>query len=147
MKDTESTCPKSRQRGLLIDHVGDETIIYDEERQEAHSLNRAATLVWQNSDGARSISQLAALVAAELGIESNESVVEYALDKLESAHLLEDSSVSRRDLVKRMTFAGAAAVVLPVVLSIATPTAAMAASQNDQGQDNNKQGQNLPSQP
>ena len=92
MKDTESTCPKSRQRGLLIDHVGDETIIYDEERQEAHSLNRAATLVWQNSDGARSISQLAALVAAELGIESNESVVEYALDKLESAHLLEDSS-------------------------------------------------------
>jgi len=46
-----------------------------------------------------------------------------------------------------MTFAGAAAVVLPVVLSIATPTAAMAASQNDQGQDNNKQGQNLPSQP
>ena len=35
--------PKSRQTGLLIDHVGDETIVYDEERQEAHSLNRSAS--------------------------------------------------------------------------------------------------------
>ena len=137
--------PKSRQRGILVDHVGDETIIYDEERQEAHSLNRAAGIIWQNSDGARSVQQLAALLGRELGIEANDSFVEYALDKLASAHLLEDNTVSRRDLVRRMTFAGAAAVALPVVLSIATPTAAMAASgtQNGQGQNGGGQGGNI----
>ncbi|HEY7236433.1 MAG TPA: PqqD family protein [Gemmatimonadaceae bacterium] len=139
----QPTYPRSRHSGLLVDHVGDETIIYDESRQEAHSLNRSASLVWQHSDGARSVQQLAALVGKELGVEPDESIVEYALDKLASAHLLEDATVSRRDLVRKITFAGAAVVALPAVLSIATPSAAMAASavptltskvQNSQGQ-------------
>jgi len=131
--------PKSRHSGLLVDHVGDETIIYDETRQEAHSLNRSASLVWEHSDGARSVQQLAALIGSELGVEPDESIVEYALDKLANAHLLEDAPVSRRDLVRKLTFAGAAAVALPAVLSIATPSAAMAASRpttNNQGNQN-----------
>ncbi|HKW09456.1 MAG TPA: PqqD family protein [Gemmatimonadaceae bacterium] len=135
--------PKSRHTGLLVDHVGDETIIYDETRQEAHSLNRSASLVWEHSDGARSVQQLAALIGSELGVEPDESVVEYALDKLANAHLLEDATVSRRDLVRKLTFAGAAAVALPAVLSIATPSAAMAASRptttNQNGQGQNQQ--------
>ena len=135
--------PKSRHTGLLVDHVGDETIIYDETRQEAHSLNRSASLVWEHSDGARSVQQLAALIGSELGVEPDESVVEYALDKLANAHLLEDATVSRRDLVRKLTFAGAAAVALPAVLSIASPSAAMAASRptttNQNGQGQNQQ--------
>lgn len=129
--------PKSRHSGLLVDHVGDETIIYDESRQEAHSLNRSASLVWEHSDGARSVQQLAALVGGELGVEPDESIVEYALDKLANAHLLEGATVSRRDLVRKITFAGAAAIALPAVLSIATPSAAMAASRpTSQGNQN-----------
>jgi hypothetical protein len=125
---------------ILREHVKDETVIYDGQRQEAHSLNRAASIVWQNSDGTRTIPQLAAVLGSEMGIEPNEGIVEYALDRLASAHLLEDTSVSRRDLVRRMTFAGAAVVGLPVVLSIIAPTDAMAASgQNGQGQNNNGQ--------
>ena len=136
--------PKSRQTGLLIDHVGDETIVYDEERQEAHSLNRSASIVWEGSDGQRSVPELAALVAAKLGIDASDSIVEYALDELARVHLLENGpdggeQVSRRDALRRMSFAGAAAVALPVVLSLAAPTPAMAASgnQNGQGQNNN----------
>ena len=137
--------PKSRHSGLIVDHVGDETVIYDESRQEAHSLNRSASIVWEHSDGAHSVKELASLLSNELGVEPDESIVEYALDKLASAHLLEGVSVSRRDLVRRITVAGAAAVVLPAVLSIATPSAAMAASrpttsnQNGQGQNGNGQ--------
>jgi len=142
--------PKSRQAGLLIDHVGDETIVYDEERQQAHSLNRAASIVWEGSDGRRSIGELAALLGETLHIEANDSVVEYALDELARVHLLENGpdggeQVSRRDALRRLSFAGAAAVALPVVLSLAAPTPAMAASgsnQNNQGQNNNNQGQN-----
>lgn len=137
--------PKARRDDLLIEKVGDETILYDGERQLAHSLNHSASIVWQNSDGKHSIPQLAQLVSAELGIEPNDSMVEYALDKLAEAKLLDAAPVSRRDLVRRMTFAGAAALALPVVLSVVAPTEAMAASgrnQNDQGQNNNDQGQN-----
>jgi hypothetical protein len=140
MESVESIHPKARQDELLVEHVKDETVIYDGQRQEAHSLNRAASIVWQNSDGTRTIPQLAAVLGSEMGIEANEGIVEYALDRLASAHLLEDTSVSRRDLVRRMTFAGAAVVGLPVVLSIIAPTDAMAASgQNGQGQNNNGQ--------
>jgi hypothetical protein len=144
--------PKSRQAGLLIDHVGDETIVYDEERQQAHSLNRAASIIWEGSDGRRSIGELAALVGEALRVEPSDSVVEYALDELARVHLLENGpdggeQVSRRDVLRRLSFAGAAAVALPVVLSLAAPTPAMAASgsgqngqgQNGQGQNNNNQ--------
>ncbi len=148
--------PKSRQTGLLVDHVGDETIVYDEERQEAHSLNRAASIVWEGSDGRRTVGELAALVGEALHIEPSDSIVEYALDELARVHLLENGAdggeqVSRRDALRRFSFAGAAAVALPVVLSLAAPTPAMAASgtsgqnsqgQNSQGQNNNNQGQN-----
>lgn len=151
MAHSQPLQPKSRQTGLLIDHVGDETIVYDEERQEAHSLNRAASIVWEASDGRRTVGELAALLGETLHIEPNDSIVEYALDELTRVHLLENGpdggeQVSRRDALRRMSFASAAAVALPVVLSLAAPTPAMAASgtsnQNNQGQNNNNQGQN-----
>lgn len=133
--------PKARRNDLLIEKVGDETIIYDGESQLAHSLNRPASIVWQNSDGEHSVPQLAELVGTELGIEPDDSMVEYALDKLADAKLLDATHVSRRDVVRRLTFAGAAALAIPVVLSVVAPTEAMAASgQNSQGQNNNHQG-------
>ncbi len=143
MEQQHPEYPKARQTDVLMEKVGDETILYDGQRQLAHSLNRSASIVWENSDGEHSVPQLAQLVSAELGIEPNDSVVEYALDRLASANLLEDSQVSRRDVVRRLTLVGASALALPVVLSVLAPTEAMAASgQNSQGQNNNKQGQN-----
>ena len=153
MAHSQPLQPKSRQTGLLVDHVGDETIVYDEERQQAHSLNRAASIVWEASNGRRTVGELAALLGETLHIEPNDSIVEYALDELTRVHLLENGpdggeQVSRRDALRRMSFAGAAAVALPVVLSLAAPTPAMAASgtsnQNNQGQNNNTQGQSQP---
>jgi hypothetical protein len=138
MEQQHPEYPKARQTDVLVEKVGDETILYDGQRQLAHSLNRSASIVWENSDGAHSVGELAQLVSAELGIEPNDSIVEFALDKLASANLLEDNHVSRRDVVRRMTFAGAAALALPV--SVVAPTEAMAASgQNGQGQNNNGQ--------
>ena len=149
MSLAQSLQPKSRQTGLLIDHVGDETIVDDEERHEAHSLNRAASIVWEGSDGRRTVGELAAMLGKTLGIETNDSMVEYALDERARVHLLENGpdgggQVSRRDALRRISYAGATAVALPVVLSLAAPTSAMAlsGSQNGQGQDIDKQGQN-----
>jgi hypothetical protein len=151
MEHWEAEHPKSRRTGILVDHVRDETIVYDEERQQAHSLNRAAGFVWSNSDGTRSVRALATLLGSELGTEVSDSVIEYALDELSRVHLLEGSdpvseaSVSRREALRRLTVAGATTVALPVVLSVVAPTPAMAlsgSSQNGQGQNNNNQGHN-----
>lgn len=127
--------PRARKRGLLVDRVGDETIVFDEERKEAHSLNRMASVVWQQSDGAHSLSQIAAELTKELGVQANEAIVLYALDKLASVHLLEEDvgreqelPTSRRGAMKRVAAVGVAAVGLPSVLTISAPTPAMAAS-------------------
>ena len=127
--------PRARQHGLLVDRVGDETIVFDEERKEAHSLNRMASIVWQHSDGAHSLSQIAAELTKELRVETNEAIVLYALDKLASVHLLEgdggtghERPTTRRDAMKRVAAAGVAAVGLPAVLTMTAPTPAMAAS-------------------
>ena len=144
MEPTHSTHPRSRQNDILVERVGDETIVYDGKRHEAHSLNRSATLVWQHSDGEHSVPQLAELLGSELGIEADDSLVEYALDRLANAHLLETEpteSLSRRDAVRRLTLAGAAVVGLPIVLSMVAPTEAMAASGNQNGQGQNNNGQ------
>src|SRR5262245_1862842 len=140
--------PKARQTGLLIEQVGDDTIVYDEERKEAHSLNRSASIVWTHSDGTRSVEELATVLGTELGAEAPESVAQYAIDELTRANLLDAGasddadSVSRREAIRRLSLVGAAAIVLPAVFSIAAPTPAMAASstQNIQGQSTNPQG-------
>ena len=128
MQRPDPIYPTSRRSGLLIDQIGDETIVYDQVRQEAHALNRLASIVWSHSDGTRSVQELAVIVGEELGTNASPSIVEYALDKLANAHLLEEETVTRRDVVRRMTYASAAAVAIPAVLSIAAPTPAMAAS-------------------
>jgi hypothetical protein len=107
--------PRSRQHGLIVDQVGDETIVFDEERREAHSLNRLASVVWRHCDGATSISYLAELVGEELGLAVNEGIVDYALDMLDGVHLMQKENdaaaeqVSRREVVRRMAAASVAA--------------------------------------
>ena len=127
--------PRARQHGLLVDRVGDETIVFDEDRKEAHSLNRMASIVWQHSDGKHSLSEIAAVLTQELHVEADEAIVLYALDKLASVHLLESSDATalerprtRRDVMKRVAAVGVAAVGLPAVLTMTAPTPAMAAS-------------------
>jgi hypothetical protein len=126
--------PKARQYGVLVEQVGDDTMIYDTERKEAHSLNRSAALVWRHCDGTRSLQQLAALIGEQLGTAQGQALVTYALDRLASAHLLEGvpaedtDFVSRRDMMRRMSAASAAAIAIPTVLSIVAPTSAMAQS-------------------
>ena len=126
--------PLARHTHLLVERVGGEMIVYDELRQAAHSLNRTAALVWRHCDGHRSVAQLAAIVASELGSQADETVVKFALERLDRAHLLDvnveddDEHVTRRTVVRRLALVSGATVAIPIVLSIAAPAPAMAAS-------------------
>jgi hypothetical protein len=123
--------PVARKNGLLVRDLADEVVVYDQERHEAHCLNRTAAVVFRNADGQRSIGDLATLLTTDAGPEA-EGLVEMALGQLGEAHLLEgapppvpDAGLARRDAVKRV---GIGAVLLPLVTSILAPSPAEAAA-------------------
>ncbi len=125
--------PHARKEGLIVEELSDETLVYDPERHKAHCLNQTAAFVWRHCDGQTSVSELAGLFHDELGIPANEEVVWLALDRLERVHLLQERGqhgteaprYSRRQLVKRL---GQIGIAIPMVVSIAAPLAAAAAS-------------------
>ncbi len=124
--------PRARSQGLLFSPLNDELVVYDTERDQAHSLNRTTSLVWQHCDGQTSVGQVAELLARALHAQVDEQVVWLALQQLEQNHLLQTSDalpavkISRRALARRIGLIAAAA--LPVVTSLAVPPAVAAVS-------------------
>ncbi len=125
--------PKARTAGLLVQHLADETVVYDLERHRGHCLNRAAALVWSACDGKRSPDRIARRVSRELETAVDADYVHFALRRLARARLLaseiqDTPAMSRRDLARRLGQIGAASLLLPSVISIVAPTAVQAAT-------------------
>jgi hypothetical protein len=129
--------PCARQEQLLVEEAGDELVVYDQERQQAHRLNRTAALVWQNCDGKRTAAQMAALLQKELNPEADEALVWVTLDRLSGSNLLqgplqrsrEQARASRRQFVRKVGMVGALSLLIPVITTIVAPTPAQAQSQ------------------
>jgi Coenzyme PQQ synthesis protein D (PqqD)/Ion channel inhibitory toxin len=109
----------------------DGLIVYDRDRYQAHSLNRAAAFIWQQCDGRTRVSEIAArLPQVELPVD--EALVWLALARLQKAHLLEArpvlpaGGVTRRAAIRKLGLVGGLVALLPVVDSL-TPPAALAA--------------------
>ena len=127
--------PKARTEALIVETLTNETLVYDERIDKAHCLNATATLVWRLADGNKTVDEIALQVSKELGIGGGTDVVLAALDQLDRAKLLDEAParsphgrLSRRELGRRMAYAGAAFVAIPAVLTVGAPTAASAAS-------------------
>ncbi|HEX6509734.1 MAG TPA: PqqD family protein [Chloroflexota bacterium] len=125
--------PRARQAGLVVRELDEETVVYDLERDQAHCLGPTAALIWKHCDGQTTVPELVALLQEELSTPVGEDTVWQAIVELGGYHLLEEQvsrpaggTMSRRELMRR---AGIATVVgLPLITSLAVPTAAMAAS-------------------
>ena len=125
---------------MIVQELADETLVYDLESHRAHCLNRAAGLVWRCCDGRTSPAAIAAHVGIELQLPPDEEVVWLAVRQLGRAGLLRawplespaaargGRRCSRREVGRRLSRAGALALLLPVVESIVAPTPALAAS-------------------
>ena len=126
--------PQLRERGLVVDDLPDEVLVYDLDRHQAHCLNRTAALVWRSCDGNSTPGEIARRLTTELDAPFTEDFVLLALSQLESQHLLEQAPrmpaqfavLSRRQMVRRLGLA--AAIAVPVVTSIVAPTAVQAAT-------------------
>lgn len=126
--------PKARRDGLIVRELEDETLVYDQERDEAHCLNQTAALVWKYCDGQVSATEIAALVESELQTPVDEQVVWLALAQLRRKRLLTERvphtrstpRISRRELAHKL--AQAVVIALPLITTIAAPMPASAAS-------------------
>ncbi len=134
MENTQQLFPRAREKGLLTCEVVDELLVYDLDRYKAHCLNSTAALVWRQCDGRTSIPEITRALNSAYEVTIDNDVVWFALEQLERARLIHidvangrrSAKLTRRELIKR---AGAAAAVgLPLVSSIVTPTAVEAAS-------------------
>jgi hypothetical protein len=124
--------PRRRLNGLVVEHLGPETLVYDVERHRAHCLNPPAAAVWSACNGRRDFEDVAAEVARGFPGFSAEMVA-VAVRGLARARLLTEtapSAMPRRAALRRLSLAGA---LLPIVSSIVVPEAAQAASCSPDG--------------
>jgi hypothetical protein len=110
--------------GLLTQQVGEETVIFDPVGNTAHSLDGAASRVWQALESTSDPE----VIASRANL--SEAQVIGTLERLSELGLIEAPGVSRRTALRRLAVAGAvvAAVELPTIVSLAIPDAAAAQS-------------------
>jgi hypothetical protein len=126
--------PNARTTGLLTEQIGDELVIYDQEKKRAHRLNRTSAAVWRKCDGTKTVEDIAKLLQEELNPAADESLVLLTLSQLDTAHLLQESiqlstqqsRTSRRDFVRKVGAVGIVSILLPLVTTMALPTPAQA---------------------
>jgi hypothetical protein len=141
-RTVSSPAPATRSEGLLIRKVGDEAVVYDLETKEAHCLKPLAAFVFESSGGPATIGELADRARAEVDPAVTDEQVLDAVAQLEEIRLLsapsllvvDGNDVSRREMMRRVGYAGAVATVgTGLVTSIAAPTALAACSNQPAG--------------
>jgi len=133
-RETNQLIPEARKKGLVVQELSGEVLVFDRERNKAHCLNPTAALVWNHCDGKTSVADITRAIQNEVNAPVDEDVIWIGLDQLSKSHLLQEraslpeekAGLSRREVMRRIGFA--AAVALPVVTSIMAPTAAQAAN-------------------
>jgi hypothetical protein len=117
----------ARRERVLIERVGDEVVLYDQEADVAHCLPANVAAVWEHADGTRSDQQLATITGL------TRDGVRDALSELSTAGLTaaapdaDPPGHTRREATKRILGTGALAAAAPLIYSLAiAPAAAMA---------------------
>jgi hypothetical protein len=122
--------PLARRDDMVIRELPGELVVYDRREHRAHCLNATAAQVFRTADGSRGVGELAAGLDPAVAPELREALVREALEQLAAAGLLtaaeEGEPGSRRELLRRL--GGAAALLVPAVVSVLAPTPAEAAS-------------------
>lgn len=121
---------QARVDGLIVTDVGEDLVVYDDDRQAIHTLNPLAATIWRRCDGTTSEEQM----AAALGVSAD--TIAAAITLLHNALLITGTAgdrtpsprphaVSRRRVMRQ---AGVAGIALPAIVSITAPRAHAALS-------------------
>jgi hypothetical protein len=125
-KQTLISRPLARTENVVVESVGDETVIYDTDAHVAHALKPLAAAVYTYADGKNTPSEIAELASYRLATTVTESDVVAAIEQLDASALLDGpvldvhSGISRRTALKTFAAAGAGSML---VMSVATSAA------------------------
>ena len=133
MKTIKNPGPQARNDELVVQDLPDEVLVYDLKNHKAHCLNKTAAFIWNRCDGQTSTEEIARKMEQEWHTPVTEDAVWFALNKLSKAELLQDrivlpeakAGMSRRSAIRRL---GLGALLIPVVMTIVSPTAMAGAS-------------------
>jgi hypothetical protein len=126
--------PISRKTNVVVQDLKMEVLIYDLTINKAFCLNETSALVYQFSDGTKTVAEISDLMSVKLKTKVSEDLVYLALSELRKEDLLENEAevfdhfvgLTRRQIIKRVGLASM--VMLPVISSLVAPNAALAQS-------------------
>jgi hypothetical protein len=124
--------PMARQKGLVVQEMPDEVLVYDLDSNKAHCLNQSAAFVWKSCDGSNSVGDIVREFETNGNGKVTEDFVWLAIDQLGENGLLENNVTprfagqSRRQVLK--TIGLASMVALPVIASLVAPQKALGAA-------------------
>ena len=108
----------------------DEVLVYDSRTDKGFCLNQTAAFVWKSCTGENSVTDIVKQFENKSGAAVENDLIWLAIDQLNERNLLEGNvpahfaGESRRSVLKKIGFASM--VALPVIASMAAPTAVMA---------------------
>jgi len=121
--------PLARTGELAIEELGDELLVYDLKIDRAHSLGATVSRVWRACDGSTTIDDLSP------ALNLDPATVVRAIEELDSCELLDPGvpgngagTTTRRELGLKLAKVGAAAAVVPMIVSVSAATARQAGS-------------------
>ncbi|CUR33754.1 hypothetical protein PL9214520293 [Planktothrix tepida PCC 9214] len=137
--------PVARTENLLLQDIGNELIIYDQDNNSSHCLTPLAVRVWELSNGQNTVNDIARKLEKEFNLPGNSDVdmrglVWLTLEELERYSLIKEylrqpatnviAGMSRRKAIKTATLVGGFALgsMFPMVRSIIAPEPAFAVS-------------------
>lgn len=126
--------PLARRNDIVIQEFGNEILIYDLTANKAFNLNETSTLIWQLSNGDKTISEIANDLSKKFNSNITEEFVWLALEQLRKEKLVENEAeiiglfegVSRREIIRKVGLGSL--VAFPTVSSLIAPMAIQAQS-------------------
>ena len=128
---------------LTVEELPDELMIYDPNRNKAFCLNQTAAFVWKHADGSQDASEIAVLMAKQLGKPVTREMIQFSLNVLSRDGLLEAPAenvpmamgMTRRAILQKF---GIGAMALPAVTVLfVSPAKAHASSKSETTPDTN----------
>lgn len=113
--------PLARAEGLLVETIGDETVVYDLESKEAHCLKGLAAVAFAQADGINDLADIAELAGYRLSRPVTADEVGDSLAQLEEHGLVQaapadrGNGLSRREALRTFAAAGAGTVLITTV--------------------------------
>jgi PqqD family protein of HPr-rel-A system len=129
--DTFMTSLPRLRTGLLCNELDGQVLVYDPQSDTIHLLDATTGRVMEIlRDRVLTEDEAVAELSRHTGAASNAALLELALEELRSAELLDEqplsatpNGISRRDLLRKAGFAGAAAALIPTIVTLSATRA------------------------